>query len=47
MGVSRELVRAGYRVLTTNDHAVYYTATEMVVRIFRVLHGQMDPAKHL
>jgi toxin ParE1/3/4 len=47
MGVSRESVRAGYSVLFINDHAVYYKVAGTLVRIVRVLHGQMDPDKHL
>jgi toxin ParE1/3/4 len=46
VGVSRELVRAGYRVLFVNDHAVYYNVASNPVRIVRVLHGRMDPDNH-
>ena len=47
LGVKRDYVREGYRVLFVNRHAVYYTATPTVVHIIRVLHGQMDPRRHL
>ena len=42
----RDFVRKGYRVLFVNRHAVYYTATSSEIYVVRVLHGQMDPARH-
>lgn len=47
MGVKRDYVREGYRVLFVNSHAVYYTVTTSAIHIIRVLHGQMDPGRHL
>lgn len=47
MGESRDYVREGYRVLLINSHAVYYTVTPSAIHIVRVLHGQMDPGRHL
>lgn len=47
LGVSREEVREGYRVLFINSHAIYYTITPSTIFIVRVLHEQMDPARHL
>lgn len=47
MGSRRDFVREGYRVLFVNSHAVYYTVTPSMVHIVRVLHGQMDPLRHL
>ncbi|HEX5048444.1 MAG TPA: type II toxin-antitoxin system RelE/ParE family toxin [Gammaproteobacteria bacterium] len=47
MGEKRDYVREGYRVLLINNHAVYYTVTPSTIRIIRVLHGQMDPGRHL
>lgn len=47
MGMKRDYVREGYRVLFVNSHAVYYTVTSSVIHIVRVLYGQMDPGRHL
>ena len=47
MGATRDYVRRGYRVLFVNRHAVYYTVGLRTVQVVRVLHGQMDPTKHL
>jgi toxin ParE1/3/4 len=47
MGAPRDYVRAGYRVLFVNSHAVYYTVTPSTIHIIRVLHGKMDPERHL
>jgi toxin ParE1/3/4 len=47
MGISRELVRTGYRVLLIKNHAVYYKVMVDEIRIMRVLHGQMDPGRYL
>ncbi len=47
LGLKRDYVRAGYRVLIVNRHAIYYTVGIDTIHIIRVLHGQMDPDKHL
>jgi toxin ParE1/3/4 len=47
IGATRDYVREGYRVLFLNSHAVYYTVTPSSIQIVRVLHGQMDPDRHL
>jgi toxin ParE1/3/4 len=47
IGAKRDYVREGYRVLFINSHAVYYTFTPSIIHIIRVLHGQMDPDRHL
>jgi toxin ParE1/3/4 len=47
MGMKRDYVREGYRVLFVNSHAVYYTVTSSAIHIVRALHGQMDPGRHL
>jgi toxin ParE1/3/4 len=47
VGATRSFVREGYRVLFVNSHAVYYTVTPSAIHVIRVLHGQMDPVKHL
>jgi toxin ParE1/3/4 len=46
LGVSRDAVRAGYRALFINSHAVYYTITPGAIFIVRVLHEGMDPGRH-
>jgi toxin ParE1/3/4 len=46
-GVQRDNVRDGYRALFMNRHAIYYTVTPKTIDVVRILHGQMDPEKHL
>lgn len=46
LGISRDEVRAGYRVLFIASYAVYYTVTRSRVLIVRVLHERRDPGKH-
>jgi toxin ParE1/3/4 len=47
LGVKRDYVREGYRVLFVNRHAIYYAVAPTTTKIVRVLHGQMDPDRHL
>ena len=47
LGMKRDYVRDGCRVLFIGSHAAYYTATPDTVHIIRVLHGSMDPDRHL
>lgn len=47
LGISRDEVREGYRVLFINNHAIYYTLTQTAILIVRVLHEQMDSGRHL
>ena len=47
IGMKRDYVRDGYRVLFVGSHAVYYTVTPDAVHIIRVLNGRMDPDRHL
>ena len=47
LGVSREEVREGCRVLFINSHAIYYTITLSAIFIVRALHEQMDAGRHL
>lgn len=47
MGASRDQVRDGYRVFFVGSHAVYYTVTPTAIHVIRVLHGRMDPERHL
>ena len=47
IGAKRDHVRDGYRVLFVGSHAAYYTVTPDAVHIIRVVHGSMDPDRHL
>jgi toxin ParE1/3/4 len=47
LGIKRDYVRNGYRVLYVGSHAVYYTVTPTMIHVIRVLHGSMDPERHL
>jgi toxin ParE1/3/4 len=47
LGANRDFIRKGFRVLFVNRHAIYYSMTNTDIYIVRVLHEQMDPAKHL
>ena len=47
LGVRRDNVREGYRALFVNQHAIYYKLSANSVDVVRVLHGQMDPNRHL
>jgi len=47
MGAKCDYVREGYGVLLINSHAVYYTVSSSAIHIVRVLHGHMDPGRHL
>jgi toxin ParE1/3/4 len=47
LGIKRDYVHDGYRVLFVASHAVYYTVTPRTIHIIRVLHGRMDPERHL
>jgi toxin ParE1/3/4 len=46
LGMRRDEVRAGYRLLFIGSHAIYYTVTRTKVLIVRVLHERMDPGRH-
>ncbi len=46
-GVARDDVRAGYRALFVNQHAIYYLITAEGVQIGRVLSVRMDPYRHV
>jgi toxin ParE1/3/4 len=46
-GRSRETIRAGYYSIHVGRHLVFYSFTEKIVGIERVLHDQMDAGRHL
>ena len=46
-GKQRESVRSGYGSSLVRKHVVFYTFTDDEVLIQRVLHGSMDPSRHV
>lgn len=46
-GDRRESVRTGYWSRLVRKHVVFYTFTDDEVLIQRVLHGRMDPVRHV
>ena len=46
-GKQRDAVRAGYWSKLVRKHVVFYTITVDEVLIQRVLHGSMDPPRHV
>lgn len=46
-GKQREAVRSGYWSSLVRKHVVFYTFTDAEVLIQRVLHGSMDPSRHV
>ena len=46
-GKRRDFIREGYRSALIRKHVVFYTFDEDRVLIQRVLHGSMDPGRHL
>jgi toxin ParE1/3/4 len=46
-GHACDQIRQGYRVLRVNRYLIFYTYDEFAVRIVRVLHDRMDPARRL
>lgn len=47
LGRPRDDVRAGYRSLSVNQHMIYYNISQSTIHIVRVLHGKMDPDRHV
>ena len=46
-GKQRDTLRAGYWSKLVRKHVVFYTFTDDEVLVQRVLHGSMDPGRHL
>ena len=46
-GKQPEAVRSGYWSSLVRKHVVFYTFTDDEVLIHRVLHGSMDPSRHV
>ena len=47
LGHARDDLRPGLRARLAGQHMIYYLADESTIRIVRVLHTKMDPARHL
>ena len=47
VGNQRNRVRVGYWSRLVSKHVVFYTFTDEEVLIQRVLHGSMDPQRHV
>lgn len=46
-GVDYDFVRTSVRRYECVSHAIYYRATEDGILVLRILHGHMDPGRHL
>ena len=46
-GSDYSFVMAGLRRYEVTSHAVYYRVTSSGILVLRVLHGRMDPGRHL
>ena len=46
-GTLRDALRPGYWSRRVQSHVVFYTFDEDELRVRRVLHGAMDPDRHL
>jgi toxin ParE1/3/4 len=46
-GADYSFVRENVRRLEAVSHAIYYRVTTTGILVLRVLHGRMDPARHL
>ena len=40
-------LRKGYRRWNVASHAIFFRVTERGIAIMRILHGSMDPRRHL
>ena len=46
-GTSAEKIRTGYYSIHAGRHLIFYTFTDSIVSVRRVLHDQMDVGRHL
>lgn len=46
-GADYGFVREGLRRYECAPHAIYYHPTEKSILVLRILHGRMDPGRHL
>jgi toxin ParE1/3/4 len=47
MGRRRDEIRRGYRSIVHGSHIVFYRLTRRELVIVRVLHGRMNPERHI
>jgi toxin ParE1/3/4 len=47
LGRSRDEMAPGYRSIVQGAHIVFYRITARELVIVRILHGRMDPDRHL
>jgi toxin ParE1/3/4 len=47
IGKKMDQIKSGYRYLRVNHHYIFYTCSEDLVTIIRVLHEKMDLPRHL
>jgi toxin ParE1/3/4 len=47
LGRPRDEIAAGYRSIVQGSHIVFYRTTDRDLIIVRILHGRMDPDRHL
>ena len=47
LGRARDDLQPGLRVRLAGRHAIYYIVDDEMVRIIRILHSHMDPARHI
>lgn len=46
-GADYGFVTGGVRRYESVSHAIYYRPTQSGILVLRILHGRMDPARHL
>jgi len=46
-GADYNFVRSGLRRYEATSHAIYYRQMADGILVLRILHGRMDPARHL
>jgi toxin ParE1/3/4 len=47
LGRPRDELAPGYRSIVQGSHVVFYRTTDRDLIIVRILHGRMDPDRHL
>lgn len=47
LGRPRDEMAPGYRSIVQSTHVVFYRTTTQELVIVRILHGRMDPDRHL
>ena len=47
LGLARDEIAAGLRILRVGQHVAYYRVLEQSIRVERILHVSTDPSRHL